>query len=376
MTMRDRFIAAHKEPEWYDNLQFQDPGAYLPSYFLFDAVVSLGIAACNTPGLFTGQELLDQLKKTEFQGITGLVKFDPETGSRMGDTVGYRLENVFLSDELSTDTKIRFNSSVYALVQGSNYTPVNSYVYFDNTTTPPPEIKPIPLDQLDYNLIPNAALIYGWTFGAFVLTMSLGWIVWILLNRNRYVVRAGQPIFLCQLCLGTFIMALTVIPLSMQEASDGGTSQWNLDAACMSIPWLLGVGFVAAFGAIIAKALRLKKVMQNSKAMRRKKVEVHHVVHPFLVMMILNVGLLLACTFVAPFRWERITYENGFDNFDRSLQSYGTCGLIQNGTASKSYYFTVPIMVVNFLGFCYAAYQVSQKRTFASTARHLKMLQV
>ena len=59
-----------------------------------------------------------------------------------------------------------------------------------------------------------------------------GWVVW---NRKLRIIKASQPIFLLMICLGTFVMALTVIPLSFDDsiASDEGC-----DIACMAIPWL------------------------------------------------------------------------------------------------------------------------------------------
>ena len=64
----------------------QDPGFVSP--FLYNAVVSLGLAACGlTSALeentsFTGEELHDAFVNTTFKGASGSVVLEPETGTR------------------------------------------------------------------------------------------------------------------------------------------------------------------------------------------------------------------------------------------------------------------------------------------------------
>lgn len=176
--------------------------------------------------------------------------FDPATGNRAYGSVEYSLYNLQLADEKSTSTNLRFHAAPSVIV-AENVTIIKPYIYFDNTTLAPPTLPPLE-DQV-YNLIPLGVLIYGWVLVAVVFLCSSGWMVWTVVNRKQYIVQASQPIFLCQLCLGTAIMALSVLPMGMQENSDGKTSTFDLDVACMAIPWLFFIGFVFSFSALFSK---------------------------------------------------------------------------------------------------------------------------
>ena len=65
-----------------------------------------------------------------------------------------------------------------------------------------------------------------------------GWVVW---NRDIRVVKASQPIFLGTICVGTFVMALAVIPFSVD---DGIASDEGCNIACMAAPWLFFLGML------------------------------------------------------------------------------------------------------------------------------------
>ena len=303
-TMRDRFIAAHVEREIFENVTFLPPYSSFYMYLMYDAMLALGLTACNTPGFFTADEFYANLLQLEFPGVSGLVQFHNVTGTRNASSVQYRLENVVLSDERSSDTQIKFHAKTSVLMSGTGIEVVNPYQFYDNTTIPAAALPPI--EGVNYNLISRGALIFGWTFSGFVLLNSLFWMIWTIINRKKFVVRASQPVFLCQICIGVFIMALSIIPLSMQEESDGGTSRFDLDAACMATPWLIFSGFVTAFSAIFSKTWRLMKLLENSRGMRRIQIMPRHVIGPFVALMTVNCVLLLACTLIAPFQWTRV----------------------------------------------------------------------
>jgi hypothetical protein len=61
-----------------------------------------------------------------------------------------------------------------------------------------------------------------------------------------------QPLFLLTVCFGVSVLAATVIPLSID---DDIALVCSCDIACMSVPWLLSMGFTIAFAALLAKLL-------------------------------------------------------------------------------------------------------------------------
>jgi hypothetical protein len=68
------------------------------------------------------------------------------------------------------------------------------------------------------------------------------WLLWTWWHRKDQFVLASQPFFLNQICLGTLVTAVTIIPMSLQQP----ISQRGLDIACMAIPWLLSIGFTGS----------------------------------------------------------------------------------------------------------------------------------
>jgi len=389
--LRDQFVASTNVPSLFDNVTWIPPQPNIYHYTTFDAMMVLGVAACQTPAanttieeewLFTMEEFYEQLLITQFPSVSGWVQFDNVTGSRLPKDLDFRMDSVQMiahdndddanrTTTATTSSRITFQVDSAFLIQGSNVAALKPFVYADNTTTPPSELPR--MDNHDYNLMSLTTRAIGWGLGSAVILLSLTCMAWTALNRNRYVVRASQPIFLCQLCVGTLTMAMCVFPLSLQEEEDAllgnrhlsmdGTrnavtwGRWNLDAACMATPWLFFLGFVTAFSDILSKTMRLNKLMSQSRKMKRIVVQPKDVLLPMVILMTLNVGSLLICKLVAPFQWRRVpNNHHNVDTFGRSFESYGTCHYMGGGNPA-SYYSFVPAVFANVVGIGYAVYQ-------------------
>jgi hypothetical protein len=358
-TLQEEFTQAHPDPNLRAKLRnvvgdFPPPDVKLYHPLYYDAILAVGLAACQTPGLFTGPELYETMVHLSFSGVTGTVSFDPTTGSRSIDSVSYRIVNVFLSDKLSTEDVIRFESNLAALVvtghdhevgHGVTVEHAHRYTYNDNTTIPPAALPP--LVYHDYNLIPRGAQIFGWMLAALVMYLSLIIIAWTIQYRNSFVVRVSPPFFVVQLCVGTLIMASAIIPMGFQ----GKETRLDLNLACMSVPWLVFVGFVIAFSALFSKTWKLNKLMNSGMRLRRIQVQAIDVLWPFVVLMAINVNLLFGWTLISPYRYHRIPKSN-FDAFGRNVESYGIC----KSTDRRFYFFLIPILLVNLAGVGIATY--------------------
>ena len=264
-ALQKEFVAAHVDQRMFDAYTFPFPGSALYQYLMYDAVMALGIAACEAPqDFFTGPQLYDTLIRTEFVGVSGLVRFSNETGTRDEQGLKYHIINVRIAQNQSTEKFYTFNSANAVEVDFADVKPVkkvNPFVYAGGSTVTPP---PLPPQDVELNLIHRGIRITGLLLGSLSMFAAICWLLWTIYYRNMDVVRIAQPVFLCQLCIGAFIMATAVIPMSMQET---GTSQRGLDIACMATPWLLSMGFVTAFSALFSKTWRLNKV--RSEAMVR-----------------------------------------------------------------------------------------------------------
>lgn len=76
-------IAKTPYPQHFSNFSFYDVfPPFLCHFPVCESVIAMGLAACNTPGLFTGPELFEQLLQTSFEGLSGTVSFNNKTGTR------------------------------------------------------------------------------------------------------------------------------------------------------------------------------------------------------------------------------------------------------------------------------------------------------
>ncbi|CAB9525052.1 Gamma-aminobutyric acid (GABA) B receptor [Seminavis robusta] len=358
-ALQKEFISMHHQPELFQNFTFS-PLFNFKSYLYYDAVVALSLAACNTPGLFTGPEVYSQFLQTEFQGVSGLVQFDNQTGTRNFNTVQYRIDNILLSANRSTETHYRYDSHIAAIAGSKHVEFPEAFVYADGSTIVPPSIPPV---HHEYNKISLWALILGWTMAGLVLLFSVLAMLWTAHNRNVFVVKAAQPVFILQLCVGTIVMACAVYPLSMQ----GEEPSPKLDRACMAFPWLFFCGFVIAFSAVLAKTWRANKLINSGRGMRRITINAQDVILPFVVLLTTNIALLTAWTVVSPYTYV-IEDMLDYDSFGRSLESFGVC------RSDHALAFLVPILIVNCCGVMAAAYQVYMARDLPTLFSESKAL--
>ncbi|CAB9519883.1 Gamma-aminobutyric acid (GABA) B receptor [Seminavis robusta] len=371
-ALQQMLIARTKEPEQFQNYTFP-ANKFLQQYqyYTYDAVIALGLAACQTPGNFTGEQLHQQLLQLEFDGVSGHVSFDPITGTRTANSSMVHISNLILSNDNSSRNRIGgskyyYDSRVVAVVTGGNISlqTDNPFVYASNSTIPP-DVYP-PMTNHNYNLIPTSLQIVGLAIAAMIVLLSLGFMTWTIRNRTKFVLTAAQPVFLVQLCLGTLVMATSIVPMSFQ----GETSTPALNVACMSIPWLWIVGFVMALSAIVSKTWRLEQLMEGARELRRVQVQPGDVLKPFAMLLVWCVSMLIGWTLVAPNTYQRI-FLHGYDEFGRTTSSYGTC----TSTDPKlAFIFQVLIGLGNFVGILFASfecYKVRDESTYYSEARSL-----
>ena len=213
--LQEEFIASHAEPHLLENFTF-DPfvGRSLFQYLTFDATVALGLTACKTKGLFTGSQFYRNLLQVDFEGVSGRVTLNEKTGTRMGDTFQFQVVNLVLNDsKLSPDIYFYHDPTAFVdlsptLEENENLMPiieeVTPFLYQNNSTKPPIFLPPI---SRDMNLIPNGVRYFGLLLCIFTMLLSVACGVWTYFYRNEYVIRASQPVFLYQLCLGCFVVS-------------------------------------------------------------------------------------------------------------------------------------------------------------------------
>lgn len=226
------------------------------SLFLYDAVTALALAMCNasdSTGFFTGEQAFDRFKMTEFYGSSGLVKFDDVTGTRDYQTVRWAVWNSRFNGTASNASQLSFVPSFH--YQDSKWVLKAPFVYANGSTTPPDSLPPV---EVQNNYIGSVGRAVGYTFMAITLLSSILSVGWLYYYRDSYVVISSQPLFLVMISVGTFVMAVTILPLGFEELVIDDEAA--LSRACMSVPWLYVTGASLPLSALLAKIRGVHKV--------------------------------------------------------------------------------------------------------------------
>ena len=193
---------------------------------------------------------------------------------------------------------------------------------------------------------------YGYTLAFLICVASAGWSLWTLRNSQHNVVRSAQPIFLHMMCLGTFFLGLSIIPLGIDDAV---ASQRGCDIACQSFAWLMALGFSIAFSALFSKIWRINQIFRASRHCQKVRITARHVVIPLLVILSLNMICLTTWTVVDPLKWVRSpVYES---NGLLEHKSFGRCSL--HGSTFSTVCMCL-ILTVNFAAMMMALIQLYQ----------------
>jgi len=157
----------------------------------------------------------------------------------------------------------------------------------------------------------------GYVLFSIISLVSISLIFWTLKNRTSRPVQASQPFFMTMLCIGSIIMASAMIPMSIDDQQ----SQNSADIACMSIPWLLSVGFCTIFSALFSKTWRLVKIVESAARFRRITVTVKDVLYPFFGLLVANIIILTCWTTIDPLVFRRQLQDAALSSVGRCLSS-------------------------------------------------------
>ncbi|CAB9515488.1 Gamma-aminobutyric acid (GABA) B receptor [Seminavis robusta] len=213
----------------------------------------------------------------------------------------------------------------------------------------------IPEADVPGNLIGNLSYVGYSCFGIILFTAYL-LLHWTINYRNVRVVQVAQPKFLAMVVVGVALMGACLVPLSMDDGGDpdnlsSGEKVW----ICMSVPWLASVGFTMTFSALYAKTRRINKIFHSNSAFARVKVSEQEVLLPFTVLLLINLALLSAWTYMDPLTYTR-NLELGSDGWTRVVSTYGTC---QSDYVER---YLIPIACLNFGCLIMANWQAFEAR--------------
>ena len=190
-----------------------------------------------------------------------------------------------------------------------------------------------------------------------VCCATVAFALWTFIKRHDRIVRASQPPFLIMVCVGVLILASALIPLSLDEYH--ATKDTKSDAICMSVPWLISVGFTVTFAALFSKTWRINKIFHQKSGFKRMRVTARDVILPFFVLLSLDLIILTCWTVLVPLHYVRLDH-SGTDEWNRVISTYGTC----SGDGSLLY--ILMLGAVNLAALCIALFQAYQARSIQS----------
>eukprot|EP00522_Entomoneis_paludosa_P007414 CAMPEP_0172454748 /NCGR_PEP_ID=MMETSP1065-20121228/11644_1 /TAXON_ID=265537 /ORGANISM="Amphiprora paludosa, Strain CCMP125" /LENGTH=1032 /DNA_ID=CAMNT_0013207129 /DNA_START=2817 /DNA_END=5915 /DNA_ORIENTATION=+ len=222
------------------------------------------------------------------------------------------------------------------------------------------------IPQEEANLIVPQVKAIGYVFVGVSMLMALFCLVWVYRHKDNTLVRVSQPLFMVLLVVGCVISSMAILPLGAEdkdafssttnhlsngdevEQSDANISRIN--ASCMTVPWLWGIGFGITFSALFAKVWRVKKLYNSGMAMRRKPVQAREVMMIMVIVVAIEIAILTVWQVVAPLQWEReVLQDVEVGDLRYSTESVGQCTSSDGG-----WWFLMTLVAFNVLCLLYA----------------------
>lgn len=351
--------------------------------YTYEAIIGMGLSACQAASdststfeeneVFTGADHHKAFLNVNFRSASGEVKIGPQTFSRNSLSTYYVVANILAIN--TTDTTVTMKGQDYAYYNTLNSSWVtykdsgheftNQFIFSDGTRNAPPQIGAV---EEDMNLISTGVRATCLALTSIIIVIAIAFAAYTVRMRNHPLIRMSQPPFLEMICVGTLIMAMAIIPASMDE---GLLSQGGLDASCLLFPWFFSIGFVVTFAALFSKLWRVNKLVNASRSCKRVTITVKDVMVPFGVLFTSNALIMSIWKGIAPFTWERITLEE--NEFTQVLVSEGAC------RSAHSVGFVSAIVVVNGVALllaCYQAYKGRKVSTEMNESKHIGMAMI
>lgn len=219
--------------------------------------------------------MFDEFLNVDFEGASGRVVINSDTGGRYFNSTAYRIINGVL-DEPQADGTISMRmyvASEYARHDGQNVTWQNpkgvQYNYSDFTFNPPPSLPPL---EEQFNLVGIPLISLVASLAGFMILSAIAFAIWTWRHRRSYVIRASQPGFLIAICVGVMFMGVGVITLGAE--SPPFSFVWA-NTACMMNYWMWLSGFGLAFSAIYAKLWRIN-IVRRVFALLLRSIDFNH----------------------------------------------------------------------------------------------------
>ena len=218
----------------------------------------------------------------------------------------------------------------------------------------------LPELTVDHNLLQGLSVLGFACFGI-IAASCLAASIWTYRNRQVYVVKSSQPLFLMMISVGVFLLGSTLIPLSLDDSDNlYDLEESRAVGMCMSIPWVAWTGFTTTFAALFSKTWRINRLL-NTKGggLRRVEVTEKDVLPPFFALLAVNFLILLLWTLLDPLKYVRQDLP-GTDGWNRVIATYGSC------RSNDSKYYLSALVTVNMGVLAVANWQAYKAKSLES----------
>lgn len=266
-----------KVPQWEYQAYFTNETAFafnrtkeyfsrnptIVSGYAYDAVVALGLGACiaqanivvgnstvspmDMNSTFTGSHHFSSAIGTEFNGASGQVRFGADgSHSRDGNSTLFVVSNVRETRHSNGTSTLSSVPTTYHNIETSQWESYRNetFIFPGDASIPPPDLPPPDTTLLHFA---PAARITCLILSALAMIAAIVFLAFSISMRKHRIIRASQPEFLSLVCVGCFLMASAIIPLSIDSSI---ASEYGCAIACISKFWLLSIGFCLTFVAL------------------------------------------------------------------------------------------------------------------------------
>ena len=138
----------------------------------------MGLAACNSTKddgtYFDGTALYETYLETTFEGTTGNIRLNKETGTRDPETVYFSVAN-FRDEPSDVEGMVKFVAKQTHLFRNNVWETVDEFIYSSGMLEAPPD-SPVPI--VNYNYIGTGLRAAGLSRCAMILALSIVCAAW------------------------------------------------------------------------------------------------------------------------------------------------------------------------------------------------------
>jgi hypothetical protein len=158
-------------------------------------------------------------------------------------------------------------------------------------------------EPLNYYHLPTWIYWILWVLILLAIISSVGSWAFVYRYRKKPIVAMSQPTFMYNLCFGSLLLPISLVLYMSVQLSGDRSGIFPIgrveNVCCHFMMWLYYLGLFVIYSALLCKIYRIMKVTQQPLR-RGLKILPRHALWPFIVVLMLTIGLLIAWSITNP----------------------------------------------------------------------------